>query len=128
MNYVDLNLNTNNLNLSTEVRLKQVADVLMYGILPELSKTEGGFPHKVKHPIPTKFHKFNEGTWLCLIEDIVEKMRYQLDLKPDYEYYDEYPWSRSDALWIVNTVNNCILPFITISKTNEYLIDCITND
>ena len=46
----------------------------------------------------------------------------------DYEYYDEYPWSRSDALWIVNTVNSCILPFITLSKTTEYLIDCITND
>lgn len=128
MNYVDLNLNTNNLNLSTEVRLKQVADVLMYGILPELSKTEGTFPHKVKHPMPAKFHKFNEGTWLCLIEDIVEKMREQLNLKPDFEYYDENPWSRSDALWIVNTINNCILPFITVSRMTEYLIDCITND
>lgn len=128
MNYVDLNLNTNNLNLSTEVRLKQVADVLMYGILPELSKTEGTFPHKVKHPIPTKFHKFNEGTWLVLIEDIVDNMREKLNLKPDFEYYDENPWSRSDALWIVNTINNCILPFVTLSRMTEYLIDCITND
>lgn len=128
MNYVDLNLNTNNLNLSTEVRLKQVADVLMYGILPELSKTYGPLPHKVKHPIPTRFHKFNEGTWLCLVEDIVDDMREQLNLKPDFEYYDENPWNRSDALWIVNTINSCILPFISLKPITEYLIDCITND
>ena len=39
-NYVDLDDSWTNLEISSELRLKQVSDVLMYGILPKLSRTK----------------------------------------------------------------------------------------
>lgn len=127
-NYVDLDDNWTNLEISSELRLKQVSDVLMYGILPKLSRTKNILFHTVKHPIPYRFHKFSEPTWICLIEDIVNDMREQLNLKPDYEYYDNEPWRKGDARWVVDTINNCLLPFMTLKPLTEYFIDCVTND
>lgn len=127
-NYVDLDDSWTNLDISSELRLKQVSDVLMYGVLPALSRSKAVVFHTVKHPIPYRFHKFNEPTWLALIEDIVDDMRKHLNLKPDFEYYDNEPWRRTDVRWVVDTINNCLLPYMSLKPITEYFIDCVTND